>query len=154
MRHRVYGKHLGRNKNQRTALFKGLVRSLILEEAIITSEAKAKAVRGLFDRLVVRSKEGSTAGRNVLLASLPQKDVLKKLTEEIAPRYKNRTSGFTNLVRMGTRPGDGTMMVKLSLVEEETPVKAEKPEDKKAKTEKTADKKEGRKPGRSAAKNK
>ncbi len=119
MRHRVYGKHLGRNKNQRTALFKGLLRSLILEEAIVTSETKAKAVRGLFDRLVVKSKNGSQADRNVLAASLAQKEVIKKLIEEITPRYKNRASGFTRLVRMGARSGDGTMMVRMSLAEGE-----------------------------------
>lgn len=117
MRHRVYGRKLGRNKNQRIALFRGLVRSLILNESITTTEAKAKAIKSLVDRLIAKSKEKTEAAKRVVVSTVAQPDVSKKLLEEIAPRYKDRTSGFTSIVKTGRRVGDGAMMVKMSLVE-------------------------------------
>jgi len=118
VRHRVYGKHLGRDKNQRTALFRGLLRSLILHESIATTETKAKAIKGLIDRLIVKSKEGTNASINVVKSALPQKEINKKLIEEIAPRYKTRSSGFTRTIKLGNRLGDGAMIVKMSLLED------------------------------------
>ncbi len=119
MRHNVYGKHLGRNKNQRTALFRGLIRSLVLHEAITTTDSKAKAVKGLIDRVISKSKDNSQASQNVVKSIIPQKEIVEKLSKEIAPRFKNRTSGFTKIVRLGIRPGDGAMMVKMSLISED-----------------------------------
>lgn len=116
MRHRIYGKHLGRDKNQRSALFQGLVRALILHESITTTESKAKAIRGLIDRLVVRGKSNTNASKNKIKSVLPQQEISKKLMEEIAPRYPDRVSGFTEMVKLGRRAGDGAMMVKMSLV--------------------------------------
>ena len=117
MRHRVYGKHLNRTKNQRTALFKGLVRSLILHESINTTSPKAKAIKGLVDRVIVKAKKDSYAGRNFLQGILPEKEVRKKLIEEIVPRYEDRHSGFTQIARLGVRRGDGAMIVRMRLVE-------------------------------------
>lgn len=119
MRHRVYGKHLGRNKNQRQALFKGLVRSLILHESITTTETKAKAVKGLVDKLVVKGKKGSASANQFIQGFLPDAVVSKKLLAEITPRFLERTSGFTSLVKLGRRLGDGAMMVKMSWMEGE-----------------------------------
>lgn len=151
MRHRVYGKHLNRDKNQRTALFRGLVRSLILHESINTTLAKAKAVRGLVDSLIVRSKQNSQAARNLVNAFLPQKEVRNKLFEEIAPRYQNRTSGFTSIIKLGTRAGDGAMIVKMSLVGEDeskketrVEVKSSEEKPKEKQMRKTKNKKEKR----------
>ncbi|MFH0937262.1 MAG: 50S ribosomal protein L17 [Candidatus Daviesbacteria bacterium] len=117
MRHRVYGKHLGRDKNQRTALFRGLIRSLILNSSITTTQAKAKAVKGLIDRLIVKSKQNSPAAKSAVEKIIPQKEIVKKLMEEIAPSYSKRTSGFTQIVALGKRQGDNAMMVKMSLME-------------------------------------
>lgn len=117
MRHRVYGRHLGRDKNQRTALFRGLVRSLFLHESITTTESKAKAIKGLVDRLISKSKQGSEAAKRVVYSTVSQPEVSKKLIEEIAPRYQERNSGFTSIIRLGRRAGDGAMLVKMSLVE-------------------------------------
>lgn len=117
MRHKVYGRHLGRDKNQRTALFKGLVRSLFLYESITTTEAKAKSVKGLVDRLIVKGKRGDNASKNFILSMVPDKEIREKLLTDIAPRYPERPSGFTDLVKLGTRAGDGAMMVKMSLME-------------------------------------
>ncbi len=119
MRHKVYGKHLGRDKNQRTALFRGLVRSLILQGHLTTTEAKAKAIKGLVDRLISKGRENTNASRRVVESNLPQKEVSKKLLEEIAPSYKTRASGFTQVVRLGNRAGDGAMLVKMTLISED-----------------------------------
>lgn len=112
----MYGSHLGRDKNQRTALFRGLIRSLILAESITTTQAKAKAIKGLFDRLVNKAKKSDNASQRVLQSFLVKEDLIKKLTGEISPRFSDRSSGFTQIVRVGTRSGDGAMMVKMSLV--------------------------------------
>lgn len=119
MRHRVYGKHLGRDKNQRTALIRGLIRSLILNESITTTQTKASAIKGLIDRLITKSKKGTNAAKAVINSILPQADISKKLVEEIAPRYQGRTSGFTQIIRLGPRVGDGAMMVRISLISED-----------------------------------
>ena len=126
MRHRVYGKHLGRDKNQRSALFKGLIRSLILHESITTTESKAKAIKGLVDTLVAKGKRKENTARQFIQSLLPDKEISEKLVSEIASRYPNRTSGFTSLVKLGRRLGDGAMIVKMSLVEGEKEVKTEK----------------------------
>lgn len=114
MRHRVYGKHLGRDKDQRTALFKSLVRSLILEETIKTTQPKAKAVKGLIDKIINQAK--SETSKRLVSQFLIHKSVTEKLSKEILPRVKSRTSGYTSLVKIGPRLGDGAMIVKLSLI--------------------------------------
>lgn len=118
MRHRVYGKHLGRDKNQRTALFRSLVGNLILHESIETTQTKASAIKGLVDTLIVKSKQDSQSSKRVVNSFLPQASLVKKLTEEIAPRYSDRNSGFTTIVKLGKRLGDGAMVVRMSLIEE------------------------------------
>lgn len=137
MRHRVYGKHLGRDKDQRTALFKSLVRSLLLEESIKTTQPKAKAIKGLVDKIINQAK--SETSKRLVSQFLVHKNVQDKLTNEILPRVKSRTSGYTSMVKLGARLGDGAMMVKVSLILEGAPKpakseKSEKPA-KEAKTE-------------------
>lgn len=123
MRHSIYGKKLGRSKNQRTALFRSLVRSLILHERIHTTDVRAKAIKGLVDKLVNRAKRSDNASKQVVNSFLTQPDVVKKLYEDIALRYKDdRVSGYTSIVRLGTRHGDGAMMVRMSLVEPRKPM--------------------------------
>ncbi|MDP3758544.1 MAG: L17 family ribosomal protein [Candidatus Daviesbacteria bacterium] len=106
MRHRVYGKHLGRNKDQRKLLFKGLIYSLFSHGTIQTSEAKAKAIKGLVDKVISSAKKNPK--------SIPQD--LQELIGRIIPKLGTRTSGFTQVARMGTRLGDQTMMVRMSLI--------------------------------------
>jgi len=102
VRHRVYGKHLGRDKDTRETLFKGLVQALLTHGTIQTSEAKAKAIKGLIDKVINSAKN---------------KQVFRfGLTKEILPKLGSRTSGYTSVVKMGRRLGDQTMMVKLSLI--------------------------------------
>ena len=119
MRHKVYGKHLGRDKNQRTALFRGLVRSLFLQGSITTTDTKAKAVKGMVDRLITKSKDKTEASKRVIISTISDTEVVDKLIKEIGPKYSQRKSGFTQVVRLGKRMGDGAMMVRMSLIEEE-----------------------------------
>jgi len=106
VRHRVYGRHLGRNKDERDRLFKGLVSQLLLHGTIKTSEAKAKAIKGLVDKIINLAKK----------KKLSEKNLQERLIKEVLPKLGDRTSGYTSLVRLGTRLGDQTMMVKMSLI--------------------------------------
>ncbi len=114
MRHRVYGKHLGRNRDERDTLFKGLVQALLTHGSIQTSEAKAKAIKGLVDKVVNLAKDKRTERQ--LQSIITDKNLRDRLTEEIIPKLDTRTSGYSKMVRMGRRSGDQTMMVKLSLI--------------------------------------
>lgn len=137
MRHRVYGKHLSRNKNQRTALFKSLVGSIILSEKIQTTEAKAKAVKPLIDKLITQAKSKST--QHSVFEFFSQKVVAQKLVDDIAPRTGSRTSGYVSTVRVGNRLGDGAMMVSMQLLLEDAKAKpAVKAEKKEATTRESA----------------
>ncbi len=118
MRHRVYGKHLSRDKNQRTALFRSLVRELFLHESIQTTAPKAKAVKGLVDSLIVKGKKKDNASLRWITSFLVKPEMVKRLVEEIAPRFPDRPSGFTTMVKLGMRHGDGAMLVQMSLIEE------------------------------------
>ncbi|MBI2021553.1 50S ribosomal protein L17 [Candidatus Daviesbacteria bacterium] len=123
MRHKVYGKHLGRNKDERKALFKNLVQSLFLSESIKTTEPKAKAIKGLVDKIVNQAKSPQT--RRLVSQFLTKKEVTDKLIKDLLPRLKSRTSGYTSVVKLGRRQGDGAMVVQMSLlVESAAPVKS------------------------------
>lgn len=117
MRHRVFGRKLSRSQGQRKALFKGLISSLVTYGRIKTTQARAKAVRGLVDRLITKAKIGGLHGRRQVAAILHDKKVVNKLIDEIVPQFPARTSGFTRIVRLGQRKGDQAMMVELSFVE-------------------------------------
>lgn len=114
MRHRIYGKHLGRNEGQRQALFKTLVRSLFLHGTIQTSEIKAKAIKGLVDQIITSAKSKNTQGK--LQSYLADSYLQERLVKEILPKLGNRTSGYTRVVRVGPRQGDQTTIVKMSLI--------------------------------------
>lgn len=117
MRHRVYGKHLGRDKNARTALFKSLVGSLILHGEIVTTESKAKAIKGLIDKIITQAKSRET--RRLVSGFLVQKNVQDKLFKEIIPAVKERSSGYTSIIRLGSRLGDNAVQVRMRLLTEE-----------------------------------
>lgn len=124
MRHRVYGKHLGRNKNERTALFRTLVHSLLVSESIETTYGKAKAIKGLVDKIITQAK--SPATRSLVSQFLINKKAHTKLMEEILPRVKSRNSGYTSIIKMGKRLGDNSLIVKMSLILEEKASRGEK----------------------------
>ncbi len=124
MRHREYGKHLGRDENQRTALFRSLVQALLVNENIQTTQAKAKAIKGLVDKLINQAKNPNT--KRLVSQFLTDKKVVDKLISDIAPRFSDRNSGYTSIVKLGARQGDGAMLVRMSLVTEEKKVKSKK----------------------------
>lgn len=117
MRHRVFGRKLNRDHNARKSLFKNLVSSLIDNGQITTTEAKAKAVRGLMDKLVTRAKEGTLHSRRLLESFLQDKDLVNKIVDEIAPKFSMRPGGFTRILRLERRYGDNAEMVKMEFVE-------------------------------------
>lgn len=127
MKHRVYGKHLSRNKDERDRLFKGLASELFLYGTIQTSLSKAKAIKGLIDRIINLAKKKEK--QYLLQSFLEDIDLKKRLIKEIVPKMGSRNSGYTKLVRLGTRLGDQTMMVRMSLIgaEELKPIKTEVP---------------------------
>jgi large subunit ribosomal protein L17 len=116
VRHRVYGKHLGRDKNQRTALFKSLVGALILHGSIETTETKAKAIKGLVDKIITQAK--SKSNRDLVTAFLTQKTIQDQLFKVVVPGVSNRNSGYTSTVKLGRRLGDNAMKVRMSLLVE------------------------------------
>jgi len=113
VRHRVYGKKLGRNKNERTALFKSLVQELLLHGTITTSQAKAKALKGQVDKIITLAKSKNSKR---LLSAYFAKDLQDRLVKEILPKLGSRTSGYTSMIRMGVQVGDNTTVVKMSLI--------------------------------------
>lgn len=115
MRHRVYGKHLGRNKDERRALFKGLVRSLLTYGTIQTSEVKAKTIKGLVDRIINSAKANSKSD-NLIKSFVVDNNLRERLIKEIVPKLGSRTSGFTRIVKMGPRLGDQSTIVQMSLI--------------------------------------
>lgn len=125
MKHRVYGRHLGRNSDERTALFKNLVRSLIISEKIHTTEAKAKAVKGLVDQIINQSKSKNT--QRLVSQFLANKTVEEKLFKNLTPRLQNRTSGYTSIIKLGRRFGDGAPIVQMQLLLEQEAKKEVEP---------------------------
>jgi large subunit ribosomal protein L17 len=117
MRHRVAGKKLGRSSAHRTALFRNMVTSLLQHEAVRTTDAKAKELRRWADRMVSLGKQGSLHARRRAATVLRSADVLKKLFDELAPRYAQRAGGYARVVKLGVRPGDAASMSLVELVD-------------------------------------
>lgn len=115
MRKRNKGRALSRPKNQRIALLKALATGLFLHGKIKTTEAKAKELRSVSEKMITRARGKDMAGRRVLSQTLSPV-VLKKLMEEIAPKYEGRQGGYTRIIKMGPRKSDGASMVLIELV--------------------------------------
>jgi large subunit ribosomal protein L17 len=117
MAHRIDGRKLGRKTGPRKALYKNLVVAVLRYEQIKTTEARAKEVRGQVDRVITLAKDGSLTARRRIIAELPDEPlVVDKLINELAPKYGDRTSGFTRVVKLGQRAGDAAPIVQLELV--------------------------------------
>src|SRR3954471_3299921 len=117
MAHQIGGRKLSRKTGPRKALYANLIVSVLRYEQIKTTEAKAKEVRGQVERVITLAKEGSLASRRQIVSQLPNEPlVIDKLMNEIAPKYAERTSGYTRIVKLGPRPGDAAPMVQLELV--------------------------------------
>jgi large subunit ribosomal protein L17 len=116
MRHRNYGRKLSRNTEHRRALLRNLVTSLILEERIETTVAKAKAARTEAERMITLGKRGGLHARRLAASYILTAAAVKKLFEDVAKRYASRPGGYTRIVRTGWRKGDGAETAVLELV--------------------------------------
>ncbi len=117
MRHKVTGRRLGRSSGHRRAMYRNLVTALLDHDKITTTEAKAKEVRGLAEKMITLGKEGGLSSRRQALAFIFNKIVVEKVFAELAPRYAERPGGYTRIIKLGPRLGDGAAMVRLELVE-------------------------------------
>src|SRR3954468_7308291 len=103
MRHRVAGVKLNRSPAHRRALFRNLVTALLEREVVKTTDAKAKELRRWTDRMITLGKQGTLHARRRAGAIIGSRSVLKKLFDDIAPRYKERNGGYTRVVKLGVR---------------------------------------------------
>lgn len=117
MRHRVDTRKLGRPSGHRRSMMKNFAISLVMEERIVTTVARAKEVRRLVERLITRAKRGSLHDRRIVAARLNHKDATKKLFDELAPRYATRPGGYTRIVKAGNRQSDGAPTAVIELVQ-------------------------------------
>jgi large subunit ribosomal protein L17 len=117
MAHRIGGRKLSRKQGPRLALYKNLIVSVLRYERVQTTEAKAKEIRGQVEKMITLAKKGDLNARRVVISKLPNEPlVVTKLFDEIAPKYADRTSGFTRIVHLGQRLGDSASMVQIELV--------------------------------------
>ena len=135
MRHRNAGNKLGRNTSHRRALLRNLVTSILVEDRVETTVAKAKAVRPLVEKMITLGKKGDVASRRQALAFLMTDASVKRLFEVVAPRYGDRQGGYLRIVRTGFRKGDGgeTAFIELLGAEKQLDAKRQKRDDIKAK---------------------
>jgi len=117
MAHRVDGRKLGRKMGPRLALYKNLTVSVLRYERVRTTEAKAKEVQGRVEKAITLAKRGDLNARRTVVSQFPNEPlVVTKLFDEIAPKYADRASGFTRIVKIGPRAGDAAEMVQIELV--------------------------------------
>ena len=115
MRHHNKNRKVGRTKNQRKALLRSLALSLITHGKIKTTEAKAKETSPFVEKLITKAKKGDLSARRYLLKYF-EPSIVKKMIEEIGPRYKTRKGGYTRIVKLGARKSDGARMAMIELV--------------------------------------
>ncbi|OCL27812.1 50S ribosomal protein L17 [Orenia metallireducens] len=108
---------LGRKSAPRKALFIGLANALFKNERIETTEAKAKEVRRIAEKLITKAKKGTQHDRRQVMSTLQDKDTVQVLFDEIAPRFAERQGGYTRILKVGPRRGDSAPMAILELVE-------------------------------------
>lgn len=118
MRHRKAKITLDRNAAQRRRLLRNMATALVLQERIVTTQAKAKAVRSLVERLITTGKISDIHHRRQILRRVPRADVAAKVIDVLGPRFKTRTGGYTRMSKLGPRAGDGASQVVLELVKE------------------------------------
>jgi large subunit ribosomal protein L17 len=126
MRHRVKGKKLKRDTAQRRALLRSLVTSFLEKERITTTIAKAKATRPIAEKMITLAKKNTLHTRRLALGYIYKKEVVKKLFDELGPRFSERPGGYTRIVKIGPRAGDGAEMAILELVGTEFKKKTKK----------------------------
>lgn len=119
MRHQKAGRRLNKNGPHRKALFRNMVTSLLDHEQIQTTDAKAKELRGLADRMITLGKRGDLHARRQALSVIRDKEVAAKLFGELADRYRDRPGGYTRIIKLGHRAGDAAPQAMIELVDRE-----------------------------------
>lgn len=125
MRHKIAGRKFSRTSSHRQAMFANLARALFMHEQIKTTLPKAKDLRSVAEKLITKAKKGDLAARREVLKTIRDKDVVKKLFDEIAPRFENRNGGYTRVLKAGHRQGDAADMAIIELTEKVTVAKTE-----------------------------
>jgi len=135
MRHMKSGKRLGRNTSHRKAMMRNMVTSFFDLEKITTTDARAKELRKMAEKLITMARRGDLHSRRLVMQVVRDKKVVAKLFDTIAPRYTERPGGYTRIIKLGHRSGDNASLSVIELVEEEFTAK---PKKKKTPTKKTA----------------
>ena len=133
MRHAVHGRKLGRTSAHRRAMFRNQLASLVEHERIITTLEKAKELRPIFEKNVNPGKKGTLHARRRVRRWIPNRHLVQKLFDDIAPRFADRPGGYTRITKLGPRKGDGAEMAVLELVDYELGQEPEEADDKKKK---------------------
>lgn len=118
MRHNNSGRRLGRTTSHRVAMFRNMVTSLLNHERIITTDAKAKEIRSVAEKMITLGKRGDLHAHRQAASYIREKSVVTKLFSTIAPRYKDRQGGYTRIIKLEQRLGDAASMSVIELVEE------------------------------------
>jgi len=116
MKHRKKKKILGRDKAHRKMLIKNLVKSFFIYEKIKTTEAKAKTIKPIVEKIITVGKKNNLSARRKIIKKIGSNKIANKILKEIAPKYKNRTGGYTRILKIGVRQGDGARVVYLTLI--------------------------------------
>jgi len=120
MRHNNSGRRLGRTTSHRIAMFRNMVTSLLNHERIVTTDAKAKEIRSVAEKMITLGKRGDLHAHRQAAAYIREKSVVTKLFSTIAPRYKDRPGGYTRIIKLGQRLGDAASLSVIELIEEAT----------------------------------
>ena len=110
------GPRLGSNPAHQRSMLNTLAAQLFVHEKVNTTEAKAKAVRPVAEKMITFAKRGDVAARREVLKDITDRDVVHKLFSDIAPRYAERNGGYTRILKLGPRAGDGAPMARIELV--------------------------------------
>jgi len=117
MRHLKKGKKLNRNKVHREAMLSNMMISLFRNERIKTTMPKAKELRRISENVITKAKENTLSNKRLVMSKIKDRDVIAKLFDDIGPRYKNVNGGYTRIINIGKRLGDGAEMSIIELVE-------------------------------------
>lgn len=117
MRHAIHGRKLGRTSAHRRAMFRNQLASMVEHERIITTVEKAKELRPIFEKTITKGKRGTLHARRQVRRWLSDSQLVKRLFDEIAPRFEDRSGGYTRITKLGPRKGDGAEMAVLELVD-------------------------------------
>ena len=118
MRHRAKGRQLSRTASHRKALLNNMATSLFAHDGIVTTQAKAKELRPFAEKLITLARRGDLHARRLVERRIKDRDTLGKLFSEIGPRFAARPGGYTRILKMGHRPGDGADIARIELLSE------------------------------------